>query len=172
MDGIVEKIDKMRMERGWTVNKLASEAMLTQSTVANMFNTGAEPRISTLRAICEAFGGTVGYAKELMHGKVSAVERTQESALFSGLPDTFPVARYHSLAADGRTLPKHLRVTAETADGEVMAVEDAGRRVFGVQFHPESIMTPDGAAIVANFLSLVPNANANTSSQTNAGAPC
>lgn len=59
MDGIVEKIDKMRMERGWTVNKLASEAMLTQSTVANMFNTGAEPRISTLRAICEAFGITL-----------------------------------------------------------------------------------------------------------------
>ncbi len=55
MDGIVEKIDKMRMERGWTVNKLASEAMLTQSTVANMFNTGAEPRISTLKAICDAF---------------------------------------------------------------------------------------------------------------------
>ena len=124
------------------------------------------------QAICEAFGGTVGYAKELMHGKVSAVERTRESALFSGLPDTFPVARYHSLAADARTLPKHLRVTAETADGEVMAVEDADQRVFGVQFHPESIMTPDGAAIVANFLSLVPNANANTSSQTNAGAPC
>ncbi|WP_294420655.1 aminodeoxychorismate/anthranilate synthase component II [uncultured Senegalimassilia sp.] len=134
------------------------------------------------QAICEAFGGTVGYAKELMHGKVSTVECTRESALFSGLPDTFPVARYHSLAANGRTLPKHLRVTAETADGEVMAVEDADQRVFGVQFHPESIMTPDGAAIVANFLSLVPNGKAganecpigkaNASSHANASAPC
>ena len=124
------------------------------------------------QAICEAFGGTVGYAKELMHGKVSAVERTRESVLFSGLPNAFPVARYHSLAADARTLPKHLRVTAETADGEVMAVEDADRRVFGVQFHPESIMTPDGAAIVANFLSLVSNANATASSQANTGAQC
>lgn len=124
------------------------------------------------QAICEAFGATIGYAKELMHGKVSTVERTRESILFSGLPDAFPVARYHSLAADGNALPKHLRITAKTADGEVMAVEDADQRVFGVQFHPESIMTPDGAAIVANFLSLVPNGNTSASSNSNAGAPC
>mgnify|MGYP000008748198 FL=1 len=124
------------------------------------------------QAICEAFGGTVGYARELMHGKVSTVERTRESALFSGLPDAFPVARYHSLAADERTSPENLRVTARTADGEVMAVEDAARRVFGVQFHPESIMTPDGATIAANFLSLVPSekAGANACSSGKVGA--
>lgn len=110
------------------------------------------------QAICEAFGGTVGYAKQLMHGKVSQVLAEPESALFAGLPDVFPVARYHSLAADERTLPEALRVTARTADGEVMAVEDATRRVYGVQFHPESVMTPDGAAIIRNFLALVPNA--------------
>lgn len=109
------------------------------------------------QAICEAFGGTVGYAKQLMHGKVSQVLAEPESALFAGLPDVFPVARYHSLAADERTLPEALRVTARTADGEVMAVEDATRRVYGVQFHPESVMTPDGAAIIRNFLALVPN---------------
>ena len=134
------------------------------------------------QAICEAFGGTVGYAKELMHGKVSTVERTRESVLFSDLPNAFPVARYHSLAADERTLPENLRVTARTADGEVMAVEDAARHVFGVQFHPESIMTPDGAAIVANFLSLVqngntgidapPNGKAGANAYPNAGALC
>lgn len=110
------------------------------------------------QAICEAFGGTVGYAKQLMHGKVSQVHAEPESALFAGLPDAFPVARYHSLAAEEASLPANLRVTARTVDGEVMAVEDATRRVYGVQFHPESVMTPDGAAIVRNFLALVPNA--------------
>lgn len=107
------------------------------------------------QAICEAFGGTVGYAKQLMHGKVSQVEAVPDSVLFTGLPERFPVARYHSLAADEATLPPRLRVTARTADGEVMAVEDAAARVFGVQFHPESVMTPDGAAMIANFLALV-----------------
>lgn len=109
------------------------------------------------QAICEAFGGTVGYAKQLMHGKVSQVLAAPESTLFAGLPAAFPVARYHSLAADEESLPANLRVTARTADGEVMAVEDAAARVFGVQFHPESVMTPDGAAIIRNFLALVPD---------------
>ena len=108
------------------------------------------------QAICEAFGGTIGYAKQLMHGKVSQVTATPESTLFAGLPAAFPVARYHSLAAVEETLPANLRVTARTADGEVMAVEDASARLFGVQFHPESVMTPDGAAIIRNFLALVP----------------
>ena len=107
------------------------------------------------QAICEAFGGTVGYAMQLMHGKVSQVKAAPDSALFAGLPERFNVARYHSLAADEATLPARLRVTARTNDGEVMAVEDAAARVFGVQFHPESVMTPDGAAIIANFLALV-----------------
>lgn len=109
------------------------------------------------QAICEALGGTVGYAKQLMHGKVSQVLAAPNSTLFAGLPAAFPVARYHSLAAAEETLPKNLRVTARTADGEVMAVEDAAMRLFGVQFHPESVMTPDGAAIIRNFLALVPS---------------
>lgn len=107
------------------------------------------------QAICEAFGGTVGYAKQLMHGKVSQVKAAPDSVLFAGLPERFNVARYHSLAADEATLPARLRVTVRTDDGEVMAVEDAAARTFGVQFHPESVMTPDGAAIIANFLALV-----------------
>lgn len=106
------------------------------------------------QAICAAYGATVGYAKELMHGKVSPVETVRESALFAGLPPTFPAARYHSLAVDEGTLPPELRVTARTADGEVMAVEHHALPLFGVQFHPESVMTPDGAAIIGNFLAL------------------
>ena len=108
------------------------------------------------QAICEAFGGTVGYAKQLMHGKVSQVLAAPGSTLFSGLPAAFPAARYHSLAAAEESLPANLHVTARTAEGEVMAVEDAAAQVFGVQFHPESVMTPDGAAIIRNFLALVP----------------
>ena len=104
------------------------------------------------QAICEAFGGTIGYAKELMHGKVSQVEADASCALFAGLPSRFDVARYHSLAVRPDTLPACLRATARTADGEVMAVEHASMPVFGVQFHPESVMTPEGARIIGNFL--------------------
>ncbi len=104
------------------------------------------------QAICEAFGGTVGYAKQLMHGKVSQALACADSKLFAGLPAAFPVARYHSLAADEATLPESLRVSARTADGEVMAVEHGSAPTFGVQFHPESVMTPNGAAIIGNFL--------------------
>ena len=81
--------------------------------------------------------------------------RDVDLMLFAGLPERFNVARYHSLAADEATPPARLRVTARTDDGEVMAVEDAAARVFGAQCHPESVMTPDGAAIIANFLALV-----------------
>lgn len=106
------------------------------------------------QAICEAHGGRVGYARTLMHGKVSQVRTTPGSVLFAGLPERVACARYHSLAAERASLPACLAVTAETDDGEVMAVEGAGaaRGTFGVQFHPESVMTPDGGAMVANFL--------------------
>lgn len=104
------------------------------------------------QAICAAFGATVTYAKQLMHGKQSVVKADTESLLFRGLPETFPVARYHSLAAEEATLPKELRVTAVTEDGEVMAVEHTGYPIYGVQFHPESILTPDGRRMLANFL--------------------
>lgn len=106
------------------------------------------------QGICEAYGATVGYAKRLMHGKQSIAEIDTESPIFKGLPKKIPVARYHSLAAVEETLPDNLRVIAKTKDDEVMAVQDTEYPVFGLQFHPESIMTPDGAKILANFLEL------------------
>ena len=104
------------------------------------------------QAICEAFGATVSYASRLMHGKTSDAALDTSSRLFRGMPETIPVARYHSLAAVRDTLPACLRVTAETADGEIMAVEHTEYPIYGVQFHPESVMTPDGLTIIKNFL--------------------
>lgn len=107
------------------------------------------------QAICEAFGGAVSYAKELMHGKVSMVTPEPDSLLFRGFEGPFPAARYHSLAAVESTLPDDLRITARTADGEIMAVEHRDYPICGVQFHPESVMTPDGEAIIRNFFSCI-----------------
>ena len=104
------------------------------------------------QAICEALGGSVGYAKRLMHGKASLAELEVSCPLFAGLPQRIEVGRYHSLAAEEESLPPCLSVTARTDDGEVMGVMHAEHPTFGLQFHPESILTPDGAAIVANFL--------------------
>lgn len=106
------------------------------------------------QAICEAFGGSVGYAKELMHGKSSLVKIDTESPLFNGLPAKVQVARYHSLAADEESLPECLRVISRANDGEVMAVQHAEFPTYGVQFHPESILTPDGRAMIENFLAI------------------
>lgn len=104
------------------------------------------------QSICTAYGGTISYAKELMHGKQSTTELDKSSPIFQGLPDSIPVARYHSLALLEETLPECLKVTARTEDGEVMAVQHKTYPVYGLQFHPESILTPDGKAIVKNFL--------------------
>lgn len=106
------------------------------------------------QAICEAFGGTVGYAKELMHGKSSLVKVDTQSPLFNGLPTEVRVARYHSLATDEGSLPECLRVISRADDGEVMAVQHAEFPTYGVQFHPESILTPDGRAMIENFLAI------------------
>ena len=106
------------------------------------------------QAICAAFGATVTYAKELMHGKQSEVRFDTETPLFKDCPDKAPVARYHSLAADADTVPEELKVTAVTQDGEIMAVQHERYPVFGVQFHPESIMTPDGKIMLRNFIEL------------------
>ena len=103
------------------------------------------------QAICEAFGGTVSYAKELMHGKVSFVRSSEGSKIFKGLEQPFKVARYHSLAAVESTLPEELVVTARTEDGEVMAVEHRDYNIVGLQFHPESVLTPDGYTMIKNF---------------------
>ena len=107
------------------------------------------------QAICEAFGGTVSYAKELMHGKQKEIHQIGENQLFQGLPGTFPAARYHSLAALKEKLPEELKVTAESEDGEVMAVEHTKYPIYGVQFHPESVMTPDGKIMIENFIDVV-----------------
>ncbi|NLG04329.1 MAG: aminodeoxychorismate/anthranilate synthase component II [Clostridia bacterium] len=104
------------------------------------------------QAICAAFGATVTYAKELMHGKQSEAELDTECLLFHSCPKMTLVARYHSLAAEKDTIPEELLITACTKDGEVMAVQHSEYPVYGVQFHPESIMTPDGKTMLENFI--------------------
>ena len=107
------------------------------------------------QAICAAFGATVTYAKQLMHGKQSITRVDNASPLFAHCPKEMPVARYHSLAADAATIPEELVVTATTEDGEVMAVAHRDYPIYGVQFHPESILTPDGKQMLRNFLKTV-----------------
>lgn len=109
------------------------------------------------QAICAAFGADITYAKEMMHGKQSVVRFEKNCPLFKGCPDTAPVARYHSLAADAETIPECLKITAVTTDGEVMAVQHAEYPIFGVQFHPESIMTPNGKQMIFNFIKKLPS---------------
>ena len=104
------------------------------------------------QAICAVYGATITYAKQLMHGKQSEVHFDAACPLFNRCPENSLVARYHSLAADPDTMPDCLRVTATTKDGEVMAVQHKIFPVYGVQFHPESILTPDGKTILKNFL--------------------
>ena len=104
------------------------------------------------QAICEAYGATVTYAAKLMHGKQSEASISDDSDIFKDLPKSITVGRYHSLAVDASTLPAGLIPTAVASDGEVMAVEDRENKVYGLQFHPESIMTPDGKIMIQNFL--------------------
>ena len=106
------------------------------------------------QAICMAFGGEITYASRLMHGKQSDVTFDKSCPLFRGCPRTAPVARYHSLAANPDTLPDCLKVTARTRQGEIMAVQHRQFPIYGVQFHPESIMTPDGRTMLENFITL------------------
>jgi anthranilate synthase component 2 len=119
------------------------------------FFTGKIPLLGVClghQAICEVMGARITYAKELLHGKASEISVHTDTALFKGLPAVIQGGRYHSLAADRDTLPAALVVTAVTADGEIMAVQHREHPVYGVQFHPESILTPEGKRIVANFL--------------------
>jgi anthranilate synthase component 2 len=98
------------------------------------------------------YGAKITYAKELMHGKQSVASLDTKSTLFKDMNDKITVARYHSLAAEPESIPDCLKVTATTDDGEIMAVEHTQYPVYGVQFHPESVLTPDGIKIVNNFL--------------------
>lgn len=104
------------------------------------------------QAICAAFDATVTYARELKHGKQSDVKFDISSPIFKGCPQVAPVARYHSLAADAETIPEELKITAITTEGEIMAVQHKDYPIYGVQFHPESIMTPNGKQILKNFI--------------------
>ena len=107
------------------------------------------------QAICMVYGATVSYAKQLMHGKQSDTKIDTDCPLFKDLPEVIKVARYHSLAVVEETLKDtDLKVCGITNDGEVMAVEDRENLVYGVQFHPESIMTPEGEKILRNFIEL------------------
>ena len=101
------------------------------------------------QAIVEAFGGEIGQAQRLVHGKASAVSHDGRG-IFAGLSQDFQAGRYHSLAAT--TVPDELEVSATTEDGEVMAVRHRSLRVDGVQFHPESVLTPEGPQLCRNFL--------------------
>lgn len=106
------------------------------------------------QAICEAFGATVTHAQKLMHGKQSDTVLDTSSPIFKMLPQKIKVARYHSLAALRKTIPDCLNVIAETDDVEIMAVCHKEYPIYGVQFHPESILTPDGLQIIKNFLNI------------------
>lgn len=106
------------------------------------------------QGICEVFGAKVTYAKQLMHGKQSEVKLDTESKIFEGIGKSTTVARYHSLIAQKETIPEELKVTAVTEDGEVMAVEHKEYPVYGLQFHPESILTPEGRKMLKNFLEI------------------
>lgn len=106
------------------------------------------------QAICMVYGATVSYAKKLMHGKQSMTEVDTECLLFKDCNKYTPVARYHSLAAVEETMPDCLKIVARTDDGEIMAVKHKEYEVYGVQFHPESIMTPEGITMLKNFITM------------------
>ena len=104
------------------------------------------------QAICTAFGAKVSYAKRLMHGKSSVIS-LNDDIIFNGLPEEITVGRYHSLSLMEDSLPDSLKIISKSNDdGEVMAVKHNEYDVYGLQFHPESILTPDGLTIISNFL--------------------
>lgn len=107
------------------------------------------------QSICEVFGAKVTYAKQLMHGKQSEMTILKEDPIFEGLGESFKGARYHSLSADRNTIPDELEVIAiDGKDGEVMAVKHKEYPIYGLQFHLESVLTPEGKKLVNNFLKL------------------
>ena len=105
------------------------------------------------QCLVDHFGGHIVSAQRLMHGKTSMIDH-DGATIFDGLPNPFEVGRYHSLAADRNTVPDTLAVTARPQGGEIMAVRHRDKPMEGVQFHPESVLTPDGEAVLDNFLQL------------------
>lgn len=106
------------------------------------------------QGICEVFGANITHAKKLMHGKQSIISIDNGDPIFKGLPEKIPAARYHSLIASRGQFPEELKVIAEDDTGEIMAVKHRDYPVYGLQFHPESILTPDGSVILENFLKI------------------
>jgi anthranilate synthase component 2 len=106
------------------------------------------------QGICEVFGATVSYAKNLMHGKASEISLDASCPIFAGLPPLILGGRYHSLAALEETVPEILKITARSRDGEVMGVRHRDYAVYGLQFHPESILSPRGNEIISNLLNI------------------
>ncbi|MBX9614883.1 MAG: aminodeoxychorismate/anthranilate synthase component II [Brevundimonas sp.] len=160
----VVRNDDLTVEEAWA---LKPEAVLLspgpcapdQAGICLPLITTAAPDMPILgvclghQAIGQAFGGDVVRAKTLMHGKTSPITH-ENKGLFAGLPSPFTATRYHSLAVARQTLPNSLDVTAWTEDGEIMGVQHHERPIHGVQFHPESIATEHGHALLANFLDL------------------
>jgi anthranilate synthase component 2 len=129
-----------------------NEAGISLATIARLG--GKIPLLGVClghQAIGQAYGGKVVHAKTLMHGKTSPIRHTGEG-VFSGLPSPFTATRYHSLAVERESLPECLEVTAWTEDGEIMGLRHKRLAVEGVQFHPESILTEHGHALLRNFL--------------------
>lgn len=111
------------------------------------------------QAICDAFGGKISYARKLMYGK-SSTAKLNKDPIFKGLNDEIAVGRYHSLSLVENTLPKDLKIISKTADnGEIMAIKHKKYNVYGLQFHPESILTPDGITIIENFINKIKEDN-------------
>ncbi|WP_249029471.1 anthranilate synthase component II [Tannockella kyphosi] len=104
------------------------------------------------QAICHAYGATVSHASKLMHGKTSEATINTKALIFQEMEEKMIVARYHSLSAKPDTIPDCLEVIARSEDGDIMAIQHCQNTVFGVQFHPESILTPEGKKIIENFI--------------------
>lgn len=107
------------------------------------------------QAITEAYGGVVTYADKIMHGKTSTISVDTTCPIFKGLREHFDVARYHSLASQKETFPGVLKITAQTDDGLIMALKHCEFDTYGLQFHPESILTPCGRELAQNFLGII-----------------
>lgn len=107
------------------------------------------------QAICEAFGASISHAKKLMHGKQSSIAIDKDDSIFRGLPTVIKGARYHSLVVKPESMPNELMIIAkDTEKGEIMAIKHRNYSIYGLQFHPESILTPKGEIIIRNFLGI------------------
>ncbi len=106
------------------------------------------------QAVCEVFGAKITHAVKLMHGKKSTILINNKNPLFMGLPEKIEAARYHSLIAKRESIPDALEIIAQDEMGEIMAVAHKHVDIFGLQFHPESVLTPDGETIIRNFLKI------------------